>query len=190
MLIFIMASTTPRLELSTIQIHLMLIFIWRQCRSKSGSTQIQIHLMLIFIGADIPCAASSRNSNTSHVNLYPAKAALERNGYVDSNTSHVNLYPTLNLDTVDACLYSNTSHVNLYRKRPDCERADSLIQIHLMLIFIFRHYRTSRSFVYSNTSHVNLYLASKQINIFKLHNSNTSHVNLYPDPENITVSAP
>ena len=76
--------------------------------------KIQIHLMLIFIVADIKKRKPNTNSNTSHVNLYRQGTCSDFLFSYDSNTSHVNLYlgSLQDFDTV------------------------TLIQIHLMLIFI------------------------------------------------------
>ena len=92
----------------------MLIFIQGLLLCLRSDYRIQIHLMLIFI-----------------VNYFSA-ILLSKN----SNTSHVNLYPILKRSNLSKSRYSNTSHVNLYPEGVPREKVHGLIQIHLMLIFI------------------------------------------------------
>ena len=114
--------------------------------------------MLLFIRNSFFCFSLPLHSNTSHVTLYLLQTILHPClgifkyiscyslslsplmeyllfGY--SNTSHVTLYRYREKIDGSSGKDSNTSHVTLYPGRLPEWTASSLIQIHLMLLFIY-----------------------------------------------------
>ena len=77
-------------------------------------------------------------SNTSHVIVYPPAERHENKERKDSNTSHVIVYRTRSAAFLPDGQHSNTSHVIVYLLLRTLEIQVEIIQIHLMLLFIFK----------------------------------------------------
>ena len=162
---------------------------------------IQIHLMLFFILLTFVQPLHVKNSNTSHVILYPMRRFPDWTGSAYSNTSHVILYldsthyegkelaefkyiSCYSLSLLCFCQFLccwRFKYISCYSlsQSPDCSSFPSWIQIHLMLFFI-RH-QAINSIICFWFKYISCYSLSTTplIQNCQWYNSNTSHVILY-----------
>ena len=106
---------------------------WFWQRSYSNTSYVAINLITRF-----HIITSNCHSNTSYVAINPNRSFYSFCSKRNSNTSYVAINPTINTFIIVSRKYSNTSYVAINQSLFIIRKKGELIQIHRMLLLIYK----------------------------------------------------